>query len=203
MLSAPPGRMKRPRRDDVRRLLLDAALSEFTRDGYDRVSLDQVAAAAGFSKGAIYSNFTNKEDLFLTLMDQQVRSRIRAVESASADEDLPIDRGDLALEVGRRITELIGADGGFQLLYLEYVTRSARDPSARDALAQRRRSVRTLVANAAREALGSDHPLWERTTPQLIAIAILALSNGLALERIATPDEIPDDAFGELVELLL
>lgn len=198
-----PERIKRPRRDDVRRQLLDAALQEFSRDGYDRVSLDQVAAAAGFSKGAIYSNFANKEDLFLTLMDQQVRDLIQAAATKNITLAPSIGGQGRIDEGGRRMIQVVAADEDFQLLYLEYVTRSAREPSARQALADRRRSVRALVADAACAVLGPEHPLWDRMTPALFATAMLALSNGIALERIATPDEVPDSALGDLVSMLI
>ncbi|MBV1886747.1 MAG: TetR/AcrR family transcriptional regulator, partial [Parvibaculaceae bacterium] len=183
----------------MRRQLLDAALQEFSRDGYDRVSLDQVAAAAGFSKGAIYSNFANKEDLFLTLMDQQVRDLIQAAATKNITLAPSIEGQGRIDEGGRRMIQVVAADEDFQLLYLEYVTRSAREPSARQALADRRRSVRALVADAACAVLGPEHPLWDRMTPALFATAMLALSNGIALERIATPDEVPDSALGDLV----
>ena len=53
----------------TRRHLLDAAAVVFARDGFHGASLDDVAATAGFTKGAVYSNFKSKEDLFLAVFD--------------------------------------------------------------------------------------------------------------------------------------
>ena len=66
--SAPPSRARRPTREVVRRRLLDAALQVFAEQGFASASLDQVAEAAGLTKGAIYSNFAGKDDLFFAMM---------------------------------------------------------------------------------------------------------------------------------------
>ena len=63
----PPVRVRRPGRAAVRRRLLDAALEVFAERGYASANLDQVAAAAGLTKGAIYSNFASKDDLFFAM----------------------------------------------------------------------------------------------------------------------------------------
>jgi AcrR family transcriptional regulator len=194
---------RRPRRHDVRRRLLDAALAEFTRHGYDRTSLDQVAAAAGFSKGAIYSNFTGKEDLFLTLMDQQVRHRLERIIETVAGADQNAGQAAIADDVGHTLTSLIAGDVAWQVLFLEYVTRAARDPASQTELTERRRQIRALVAAAAHDLLGPDHPIWRRFTPDIIAVTVLALTNGLAIERIADPQGVPDDLLGQLLRALL
>jgi AcrR family transcriptional regulator len=194
---------RRPRRHDVRRRLLDAALAEFTRHGYDRTSLDQVAAAAGFSKGAIYSNFTGKEDLFLTLMDQQVRHRLERIIETVAGADQNAGQAAIADDVGHTLTSLIAGDVAWQALFLEYITRAARDPASQTELTERRRKIRALVAAAAHDLLGPDHPIWRRFTPDTIAVTVLALTNGLAIERIADPQGVPDDLLGQLLRALL
>src|SRR5271165_6704357 len=62
--SPPVARIRRPTREEVRRRLLDAALAVFAEQGFDTGNLDQIAEVAGLTKGAIYSNFTGKDDLF-------------------------------------------------------------------------------------------------------------------------------------------
>jgi AcrR family transcriptional regulator len=72
-------RIRRPTRQEVRRRLLDAALEVFAEQGFDTANLDQVAAAAGLTKGAIYSNFTGKDDLFYAMMAEQVLARVESI----------------------------------------------------------------------------------------------------------------------------
>src|SRR5580765_6777154 len=67
------------RRAMTREHLLDAAAIVFARDGYHGASLDDVAAAAGFTKGAVYSNFKNKEDLFLALLEDRTDRQLAVV----------------------------------------------------------------------------------------------------------------------------
>jgi len=200
---AAPVVVRRPRRDDVRRRVLDASLDEFTRHGYQRASLDRIAAAAGFSKGAIYSNFAGKEDLFLSLMDQQVRDRLDRVGDTIATVGSDVGEDVVAEQVGRVLTGVIASDTAWQLLFLDYVTHAARDPQRRAQLTERRRKIRAVVAAATAEMLPPQHPLWTRFTPDAIAITMLAISNGLALERIADPDGVPGDLLGRIMQSLL
>src|ERR1700741_5454426 len=69
------------RRAMTRSHLLDAAARVFARQGFDGASIDDIAAAAGFTKGAGYSNFKNKEDLFLALIDSRTEQQIAAVQT--------------------------------------------------------------------------------------------------------------------------
>src|SRR5260370_11763687 len=60
------------RREMTRQHLLEAAAIVFTRNGFHGSTLDEVAATAGFTKGAVYSNFKSKDELFLALLDERV-----------------------------------------------------------------------------------------------------------------------------------
>ncbi|MBV8950275.1 MAG: helix-turn-helix transcriptional regulator, partial [Actinobacteria bacterium] len=73
------------RRAMTRRYLLDAAEVVFVRDGFYGATLDKVASLAGFTKGAVYSNFKNKEDLFVELLDDRFERQV-AVISEALDE---------------------------------------------------------------------------------------------------------------------
>ena len=77
---------RRERQEQTRELLLDAAAMVFARRGYHEASVEEIASEAGFSTGAVYSNFSGKEELFLALADREVEERIaeiRAVATAS------------------------------------------------------------------------------------------------------------------------
>src|SRR5436305_12166158 len=77
------------RRAMTRRYLLDAAEVVFARDGFHGATLDEVARMAGFTKGAVYSNFKNKEDLFLALIDDRIEKQFAV--AAEALEEVPHD----------------------------------------------------------------------------------------------------------------
>src|SRR5208282_6704638 len=72
----------RPTRAETRARLLQAAGEVFAKHGYDRASLDDVAAAAGLTKGAVYSSFASKDELFYALMREHIDERLVFVSSA-------------------------------------------------------------------------------------------------------------------------
>ncbi len=61
---------------ETRKRLLDAAEQVFVRDGYEAAQLDEIAARADRSKGAVYTHFKSKEDLFLALFEHRTRSTV-------------------------------------------------------------------------------------------------------------------------------
>ncbi len=67
------------RREMTRAALLDAAETVFARRGFEGASLDEIAEAAGFTRGAIYKNFDGKEDLFFALFDREIDAERRRV----------------------------------------------------------------------------------------------------------------------------
>src|SRR3990172_143290 len=70
------------RRDRTRRRLMEAARRLFTRSGYERTTVDEVAREAGYSKGAYYFHFASKEDVLFALVNEWVEHRSRQLEAA-------------------------------------------------------------------------------------------------------------------------
>src|SRR4051812_30880732 len=91
--SPPPRspRTVRPARADVRDRLLAAGRELFAEVGYQRASLDAIAGRAGFSKGAVYSNFTSKEELFLALLEHEVAGMRASLAAAVAAQGGSLD----------------------------------------------------------------------------------------------------------------
>ncbi len=195
--SRPPTRTSRPSRLDVRTRLLEAALHVFSDRGFDAASMDDVAAAAGFTKGALYSNFTSKDELFLTMMDLQVTARIdviRTVLTESDGNDIVHDTHKL----GVLLQDLSLANERWQLLFLDYWARAVRDRAVRVPFRRHRRALRQAIGDALRSRLPAalatdDHAVDDLTT------AILALSNGLAIERMIDRDAVNPALAGRLL----
>jgi len=179
-----PGRVPRPRKEEVRERVLRAAGEVFADRGFAAASLDQVAAAAGFTKGAVYSNFGSKDELFLALMTDEVARRVDVVERALRDTtDLP----DALAAVG---TELSRREATWQLLYLEFWQRAVRDPDVRRAFVASRRDLRTRIAVVVARFL-AEHPVRTSWDADSLTVVLIALSNGLALEALPDPDAVP------------
>src|SRR5271165_5975415 len=79
------------RRQQTREHLLAAAAEVFGQRGFHGASLDEVAAVAGFTKGAVYSNFKNKEDLFLALLESEYQRELATVRTTLETTDGPPD----------------------------------------------------------------------------------------------------------------
>src|SRR5947199_7665231 len=84
---AKPRRARRTRaekREETRRLLLDAAAEVFIRRGFQGASIEEITAQAGFTRGAFYSNFESKEQLFVELLQDRVYERYREIITGAA-----------------------------------------------------------------------------------------------------------------------
>lgn len=178
--------------------MLDAAAQAFAAEGFETTTLDDVAAAAGLTKGAIYSSFSGKDELILALMEKHVAERIRAAAAAFADAS---DAGDGMKDAGARLIEAVHADSEWQRLFIEYWSRAMRDPRMRVELAERRRELRKLVARAIERA-ARDGSLSLAAPPEELAVVVLALSNGLAIEGLIDAEAVPPDLFGRLLARL-
>lgn len=190
----------RPKRSEVRARILDAAASTFSRYGFAGASIDAIADAAGFTKGAVYSNFGSKDDLFFALMDQQIELRIRLATEAMSD--LPGDGQHALITVGERLIRGIGENREWQLLFLDYWSRAVRDPVVGARFVEHRRVVRASLA-AAIEGVASSLGLRSPLSADLIGLLLLALNNGLAIEELVEPGNVPPGLIGSVLGSLI
>ena len=182
----------RPRKDEVRARVLQAAAEVFAERGFAAASLDQVAAAAGFTKGAVYSNFASKDELFLALMADEVTRRVDAVEEAMrTTTDLPGVLAAVSAELSHR-------DAAWQLLFLEFWQRAVRDPDVRRAFVTSRRDLRSRIADVVARFL-AEHPARAGWDAGALTVVLIALSNGLALEALPDPDAVPPDLLARVL----
>ncbi|WP_445258662.1 TetR/AcrR family transcriptional regulator [Nocardioides aurantiacus] len=198
--SGPAPERRRPPREEVRRALLDAAAQVFARQGVDGASVGDVAAAAGFTKGAVYSNFGSKDDLVAALVEDRVSAYLELGLAAVSDTDASL--GDKARALGDRLTRAADEQRDWQLLFLELWQRAVRSGTVDGAFAQRRRELHAAVTDAVAAHLdeaGMTPPL----PPAELATLLIALSNGLALERQVDPAHVPDDLFGRVLALVV
>lgn len=194
-----PKKRSRPTRAQTRARLLQAAGEVFAERGYDRASLDDVAAAAGLTKGAVYSSFASKDELFYALMRDRIGERLELVAEA-VDRQATLQ--DIASDAGGGLVELISSQADWHLLFIEFWARAVRDPSLREEFARQRRSARWQIARFLEQhadQIGVDLP----APADQLAITVLALSNGIAIEQLADPDTVDPSIFGVVLGLLL
>ncbi len=194
-----PKKRTRPTREQTRARLLQAASLVFAEHGYDRASLDDVAAAAGLTKGAVYSSFASKDELFYALMRERIDERLALV-AAAVDRQTSLQ--DATRDAGASLAVLIFRQADWQLLFIEFWTRAVRDPTLRKEFARHRRAARELIA-AFLELQAAQLGIELPAPPDQLAIAVLALSNGIAIEQLADPQTVDPSIFGTTLSLLL
>jgi AcrR family transcriptional regulator len=184
---------------ETRQRLLRAAAKVFARHGFDGASLDQVAEEAGYTKGAVYSNFASKDELFTALIEAHCQDSLeqtrRMLESpGTADERLQ--------RIGDRLVDQIVGDRDWTRLFMEFWTQSLRDPKLRRrflaAWGATRAGFTHLIEQRARES-GTSLAL---PADQLASVA-MALTNGLALQMLLDPRLIRPATFGAALSLLV
>lgn len=171
--------------------LLEAAQRRFFEAGYHATTVDDIADAAGYTKGAVYSTFGSKAGLFLALFDDIVDRRLAAARAIikPGDADSAASLQALADEPAEE------RNARFLLLSIEFWVHAAREPALLAAFSERYRRLRTSLAELAPAASPLDPQRW--------ALVTLALSNGFALERLIDPEGVPGDLMADVQARLL
>ena len=186
------------RREQTQERLLDAAGRVFARRGFHDASVDEVAEAAGYTKGAVYSNFRSKEELFLALLDQRLAGQLEQVEALYAIESSE----ELRDAMHGRTEEELAEARDFAVLIVEFWLYAMRHPAARAELATRYRQLRGRLGEliAARHARhGTSPPM----PPEHLAALALATDAGLFLQYVAEPGALPWELHGDAMVRLL
>jgi AcrR family transcriptional regulator len=200
-VSGPGTRRRRrdERRRETRLLLLQAAALLFARHGYHEVSLDAVAEEAGFTKGAVYSHFSSKQDLLANLLEfycEQQHSQIRSIlaEPAPLDERLrqistwffhpPEDLDD------------------WSLLYVELWLQAMREPSLRPRMRQIHQRARQSVAQMIDQE-AETRGVTLTVPAEDLAQALLALGDGLMMQHLLTPSARTAQAYRSALHAML
>jgi AcrR family transcriptional regulator len=189
-------RTRRPSRTEVRATLLRAAARVFGRRGIDGASVDDVAAEAGYTKGAVYSNFGNKDGLVAALAEDRTAAYLSLGLTTAAVTEGSLSA--IARALGDRLDDASEAERDWHLLFVELWQRAVRQDPAAEGFRERRTAMRDDIADAVRlhvDASGS-----ELTIPaEHVAVAIMALANGMAMERLIAPHEAPDGLTGQVL----
>ncbi|HEX8123597.1 MAG TPA: TetR/AcrR family transcriptional regulator [Solirubrobacteraceae bacterium] len=202
---AAPTRMSRAESQArTRQALLDAAGQVFVERGLHRSSVEAIVERAGFTRGAFYSNFSSKEELFAELLQASVYSAYRQMAERQLDGDEPAPSARQSAETLAKIQA--NPDGRWMFrLWLELLLEAGRDEKMRALAVEFWRSNRELVAEivARRYAAADRKPPLK---PKTLASALIAMDIGLAIQHYVDPDAVPldvyPDVFGELFDTL-
>jgi AcrR family transcriptional regulator len=192
------------RRNDTREQVLAAAARVFARNGFHATSLEAVAEEAGFSRGAVYYNFSDKEELFLELLDRRCAERAQDLREVFADTDDDVETTSRQAQLAaQQALDAMTGDAEWRALYMEFLAHAARNPAFRRAFARRTDQMRAALeevvverAEPFADTLGME--------PEQLAVVIDALGTGLwAHHMLHGARAVPPDLFSKALALLV
>jgi AcrR family transcriptional regulator len=176
------------RRQQTRHYLLQAAAQVFAKRGFHGASLDEVAAVAGFTKGAVYSNFKNKDDLFLALLESHYQEEMRKLRATlEASQGPPEAHLSDFVALIRQQFDTTGDIWG--ALLQEFSVYAMRNAAARARLAEFERADVDSVAEII-EAERIRHGIETIEPAQHSARIVVALMRGLLTMRLTDPESV-------------
>ena len=185
------------RQANTRAELVDAAERLFSGQGFHATSHDAIADEAGYTKGAVYSNFASKEDVFFAVYERRVQRYLAAVDRTVAESD---DAVEGVLRVIAGVAARRENDDGWLAVFLEFWTHVLRHPEHRARFAEiHARAVDPFVKSTDRFAAerGIELPLEARQ----LAVALFAMGTGLGLERLTQPEVVDGNLMAQMQQL--
>lgn len=182
------------RQAQTRRDLLDAAARVFVQRGFTGSSVEEISAEAGYTRGAFYSNFRSKNELFVELLHDRVYAGYTQMTQEGLHERPPTLK-----ETGERLAAMQDSPEGRWLwrLWFECLAQAGRDDELRELAASFWRGNREGTAKIVEMAMPHN-----KARAKAIASALIALDIGLAIQHFVDPDDVPLDLYPELYVLL-
>src|SRR3984957_9328022 len=180
----------------TRRKLLDAAKRIFAQDGFEAARLEDIAAGAGYTRGAFYANFKSKEDIFFALFEEWVGERIESFTDAIRRHTNPAEK----LAAMRTHYAELAKDRRLVLISLEFKLFAMRHPEAHARLRSRHRRIRATFGELFSEIMGA----LGKTVPIAYPAAsacLGAVSQGLMLEQLLDPKTLSNEDVRQVLGL--
>src|ERR1700684_3167838 len=191
----PPRLTRDQQRQQTRERLLSSALEVFEARGYAESSLEEIAERAGYTRKAIYSNFSGKSELLLEIVEQRFQSHIDRIE-ALLNEETPPERK--TIDIGSMFADYLSQERAWGKLFHEFCSVASRDEKIgsrfRACFRARKQTIVCLLENEARSGG------LELTVPiERLVMGIFALFTGLSVEKMIDPEEVDEALFGEML----
>jgi AcrR family transcriptional regulator len=179
----------------TRKRVLDAADEVFARRGFYAAGLEEIAEQAGFTRGAVYSNFRSKDDLALAIIEQRIKTVIALLDEVAAASKATVADAQAA---SLRFSELLAGDRDWGPLFLEFVTHAARHAELAARMTGLYRgladSIATVLEATARQG-GAQLPI----APERLALIVLAATDGASVERMIDPERADGQLMAEML----
>lgn len=199
----PPKRQRRTRaqaKAETRQALLEAAAEVFSRQGFHGASLDEVAEHAGYTKGAVYSQFSGKDDLYLAVLEHSLRTDQEPPWTAPLESGASV--ASVAQEIESAMPAMVQETRSWAILTLEFFLHALRNDEVRERLAvviNTAREEYTRSLQRREEALGKPLPV----APHHLGDALLALENGMSIFGLLNPEFLKNGSYTAVLARLI
>jgi AcrR family transcriptional regulator len=186
--------LRKEKQARTRAMLMRSAGKLFCQRGLEQASVDDIAQDAGYTKGAFYSNFKNKEELFLAMLDQKFGEEIERIERGLTTDVTP---DEAARHASVDLIRFMRSDPEWERLYLEFVAYAGRNEEFRQELLTRCLAMdRTLSEVYARwgKAIGIEPPIPIADIARITGI----MTHGFLLNQQIDPD-LPEELYGTMM----
>jgi AcrR family transcriptional regulator len=184
-------------RAQTRDRLMDAAYEIVVRNGIDEASIEDIAEAAGFSRGAFYSNFETKEDLLCALLERETdrsQDELRTImDQAASPAEL--------IQKARAFYVNLGANSQKCTFSLAVRLYSLRHPSVREHVNEMFRKDQEKVVRQV-EAVYAATGVKAPCSAEIITFGLMAIAQGLALAQVSDPDSISRESLPRILETM-
>jgi AcrR family transcriptional regulator len=192
-----PRMTRKEKQAHTRECLLHSAARVFAKRGMYGASVDDVAEDAGFSKGAVYANFKNKEDLFLAMVEERFAERGAEMNRRIREEGEVVEQ---AQEASVEFVEDLRRDPEWQRLFFEMCAYAGRNEEFRKQLVVRWQGLGKVIAGALQQRM--EKMEGEHIVPyDHIAMMLFAMANGFALEKLLSPEDVDDEVYGTMLTI--
>lgn len=182
----------------TRDALLRAAAKLFCREGLEGASVEDVAEEAGYTKGAFYANFRNKEELFLVMLDEKYAAELERLDAALSGSAEPYDE---ARSAAADFLQFTRSDPEWPRLYFQFASYATRNEAFRQELATRQRAMRerlTLIYERWLSSFGKSPPL---PLGDLTAMTYF-MADGFIVGQLIEP-ELSDELYPTMLGVFL
>ncbi|MDJ0287280.1 TetR/AcrR family transcriptional regulator [Bacillus altitudinis] len=177
------------RKEETRKLLINSAVENFAKYGFHGVSIDKLAEYAGFSKGAFYTHFHSKEEIFLALLEQQMQLHVEKINSFLAEQPSLLHFPE---KMNQQSIQNLEENRTWSLLNMEFLLYSMRNEEVRcqwsNMILQSVKQISQSIEN-----LIEKENLTCTLSPEEMAWTILSLENGIAIFHYISQDHVPID----------
>jgi AcrR family transcriptional regulator len=182
----------------TRAKLMRSAAKLFCRNGLEQASVDDIAQDAGFTKGAFYSNFKSKEELFLAMLDEKFGEEIERIEPALQGDEAP---DEAARQAGEAFVRSVRADREWERLYFEFVAYASRNEDFRQEFLTRCRAMNERLEEVYRrwhDRVGISAPMPLRDITSMVSI----MADGFLLWEQLDPS-LDEELFGTMLAIFM